>query len=174
LDSLAFIDQPQAREVGELYELLATRLERIVRHDVRASDAVIEDACQFAWSRFLHHREDVRREAALSWLATTAVREALKLVRLDDREPSLEAAIEIARDPVLRAGVPGPDELLEQVDRLQMVGLLPVRQQRLMWLQGLGLSYEEMAAHEGCTRRTVERQLLRARETIRLAAGAEA
>jgi DNA-directed RNA polymerase specialized sigma24 family protein len=44
---------------------------------------------------------------------------------------------------------------------------LPIRQQRLLWLHALGLTYTEMAAHEGCTRRTVERQLLRAKRGVR-------
>ena len=44
---------------------------------------------------------------------------------------------------------------------------LPERQQRLVWLQGLGLSYTEMAAHEGATPRTVERQLMRAKKRLR-------
>jgi DNA-directed RNA polymerase specialized sigma24 family protein len=36
-----------------------------------------------------------------------------------------------------------------------------------MWLQGLGFSYGEMAGREGCTKRTVERQVLRAKRSIR-------
>jgi len=36
-----------------------------------------------------------------------------------------------------------------------------------MWLQGSGLSYREMAHHTGDTSRTVERQLLRARQAVR-------
>lgn len=173
LDSLHRNKRTGVSDPGELYGLLATRLERIVRQDVRAPDAVIEDACQFAWSQFVSQCRRVRREAVLSWLTTTAVREACKLVRLGDREPSLEAAIELAGDVVIQAALPGPDELLDELDSLRLVALLPPRQQRLMWLRGLGLSYQEMAAHEGCTRRTVERQLLRARDTIRLARRAE-
>ncbi len=169
MDSLALTDRFGPADVGELYPLLSTRLERIVRRDVRASDAVIEDACQFAWSRLVHHCRGVRREAALSWLATTAVREALKLIRRDDRELSLEATIELAGDAVVHGELPGPDELLERLECLATIESLPVRQQRLLWLQGLGLSYDEMAAHEGCTLRTVERQLLRARRTLRAA-----
>ena len=169
MESIALTDRFHATEVGELYPLLSTRLERIVRRDVRASDAVIEDACQFAWGRLVHQCERVRREAALSWLATTAVREALKLIRRDDRELSLEATVELAGDAVVHGELPGPDELLERLDRLAGIHALPVRQQRLLWLQGLGLSYDEMAAHEGCTLRTVERQLLRARGTLRAA-----
>ena len=68
-------------DVGELYGLLSGRLEQLVRLDVRAPDVVIEDACQFAWSRLLHHRHRVYRETVLTWLARTAVHEAFKLLR---------------------------------------------------------------------------------------------
>jgi RNA polymerase sigma factor (sigma-70 family) len=169
VDSLAVPDRFGATDIGELYRSLATRLERIVRRDVRAPDAVIEDACQFAWSGLVKHHGGVRREAALSWLATTAVREALRLIRCDGRELSLEAAIELAGETVVHADLPGPEELLDQLQRLERIGALPVRQQRLLWLQGLGLSYDEMATHEGCTTRTVERQLLRAKGKLRAA-----
>ena len=47
------------------------------------------------------------------------------------------------------------------------IGHLPPRQQRLVWLQGLGLTYEEMAGYTGASTRTVERQLLRAKRTLR-------
>jgi RNA polymerase sigma factor (sigma-70 family) len=152
-------------DVGELYGLLAGRLEQIVRLDVRAPEVVIEDACQFAWSRLLHHRDRVHRETVLSWLARTAVHEAFKLSRRDRREASLEetaaAALEIGATPV---------EVVEQRERLAELGRLPERQQRALWLHALGLSYAEIARHETCTIRTVERQLLRARQ--RISAGA--
>ena len=60
-------------DVGELYRALAKQLEQIVRVDVRAPDPVIEDACQFAWSRLVHHSDRVRRDAALTWLAKQPV-----------------------------------------------------------------------------------------------------
>jgi DNA-directed RNA polymerase specialized sigma24 family protein len=65
--------------------------------------------------------------------------------------------------------VPGPDELVEQRERLATIHHLPERQQRLLWLQGLGLSYAEMADSTGCTNRTVERQLLRAKRALKAA-----
>jgi len=58
------------------------------------------------------------------------------------------------------------DELIEQKDRLESIRLLPERQRQLVWLQGLGLSYREMAGETGMTRRTVERQLMRARSSL--------
>ena len=152
-------------EIGELYRSLSRRLEHIVRSDVRASETVIEDACQFAWSRLLFTGGHVRRERVLAWLARTAVREAVKLANRDRRELSLEGALELAGDP--RASAPAPDELVACRERLDSIGLLPERQQRLLWLHALGLSYVEIALRTGCTTRTVERQLLRAKRTMR-------
>jgi RNA polymerase sigma factor (sigma-70 family) len=150
-----------AGDVGELYGSLAGRLQQIVRLDVRAPDVVIEDACQVAWFRLLHHSHRVHRETVLAWLATTAAREALRLLRRDGRELPLDAGFE-------HDGRPGtPHELIERRERLRGVERLPERQQRVVWLHALGLSYAEIALHEGCTRRTVDRQLLRARHALR-------
>jgi RNA polymerase sigma factor (sigma-70 family) len=155
-------------DVGELYGQLAERLEHIVRLDVRAPDVVIEDACQFAWTRLLHHRHRVQRETVMSWLAQTAVHEALKLVRRAGRELSLDTDYVDDRPP--GPGSPAtPHELIESRERLAGVRGLPARQQRVLWLHVFGLSYVEIAAHEGCTLRTVERQLLRARQGIKAA-----
>jgi len=156
-----------AGDVAELYGQLSKRLERIVRRDVRAPDPVIEDACQFAWFTLVSHRDRVRPATTLPWLVKTAQHEALKLVRRDGRDHSLEASLETAGDAPFRLAAPDPEELAVAHDRLRQLERLPTRQQRLLWLQGFGLSYTEMAQHTGCTRRTVERQLLRAKRTIR-------
>jgi RNA polymerase sigma factor (sigma-70 family) len=161
-----------AGDVGELYVLLARRLEHIVRLDVRAPDALIEDACQFAWSRLLHHRHRVHRETVVSWLARTAVHEAFKLLRRDARELSLEIVAEDAAGPTPAPSCRSPHELAECRERLAGIGRLPERQQRILWLHALGLSYAEIAEYEDCTLRTVERQLLRARRRIREEGGA--
>jgi RNA polymerase sigma factor (sigma-70 family) len=154
-------------DVGELYELLAKRLEQIVRLDVRAPDVVVEDACQFAWSRLIHHRHRVQRETVMSWLARTAVHEAVKLLRRDRRELSIDAAPESAALMAVASSLRAPHALLETHERLGELQRLPARQQRVVWLHAFGLSYAEIAEHEGCTLRTVERQLLRARQRIR-------
>ena len=144
---------------------MARRLEQIVRLDVRAPDVVIEDACQFAWSRLLHHRNRVHQETVMTWLAHTAVHEAFKLLRRARRELSLEADSE---EPLLTPDpAPAPYELIERRERLDGIHRLPERQQRVLWLHVLGLSYAEIALREGCTVRTVERQLLRARQRVR-------
>jgi RNA polymerase sigma factor (sigma-70 family) len=154
-------------DVGELYSGLSRRLEQIVRRDVRAPEAVIEDACQFAWSRLLHRRHDVRRETVLAWLVKVAIHEAFKLIRRDDRELSLDATLDGHAERLLASPAPGPDEIVEQREQLATISSLPDRQQRILWLRALGLSYEEMALFTGCTPRTIERQLQRARARIR-------
>jgi RNA polymerase sigma factor (sigma-70 family) len=154
-------------DIAELYGLLAKRLEQIVRLDVRAPDVIVEDACQFAWSRLVHHHHRVDRETVMSWLARTAVHEALKLVRRDRRELSVDAALDRTVTLAVASSCPPPHTILENRERLGELRLLPTRQQRVVWLHAFGLSYAEIAAHEGCTVRTVERQLLRARQRIR-------
>ncbi len=159
--------ETRADEMAELYAALSAQLRQIVRFGVRAPDALIEDACQVAWSRLIRHRASVRREAALSWLVTTASREALRLIRRSDRELSLDELAERHAEPAHADGMAGPDEIVELRLRLELIGELPPRQQRLVWLQGLGFSYAEMAGYTGASPRTVERQLLRAKRALR-------
>ena len=154
-------------DVEETYRALARRLEQIVRFGVRAPDGVIEDACQLAWIRLIHHAGRVRRESALPWLSRTAVREAVRLVRRERRELSLEDEFEQGCGGLGAERQARPEERLEHRERLRLLRRLPERQQRMLWLHAMGLSYVEIAARERCTRRTVERQLLRAKQAVR-------
>jgi RNA polymerase sigma factor (sigma-70 family) len=157
-------------ELAGLYASLAGRLRQIVGGQVQAPDALIEDSCQVAWSRLVHHRARVRRETALGWLATTAIHEALRLLRPQRREIPLEELVDGTGDVGPLVPVASVEELVEQRERLRTIERLPERQQRLVWLQGFGLSYTEMAGYTGASLRTVERQLLRARGALRTAA----
>jgi RNA polymerase sigma factor (sigma-70 family) len=166
-------------DVARLYGEEAVRVRRIVRMSVTAPPALIEDACQVAWTRLLIHRARLRRESARAWLVRVAIREVVKSIQRERRERSLEALLEQGR----RSTVGGADEaemtlstpaliedLVEQRNRLESIDALPERQRRLVWLQGLGLSYREMAGETGMTRRTVERQLIRAHSALAEAA----
>ncbi len=155
--------------VRVLYGDYEERLRQIVRRRVRAPEAIVEDACQVAWSRLVRDRERIRRETALAWLATTAVREALKLLAREGREQPYEELPGQAAQPAWGAPPPALEELVSQRNRLAAIATLSQRQQRLVWLQGLGLSYAEMAQRTGATPRTVERQLLRAKDKLRCA-----
>ena len=155
-----------APQMADLYRELNGSLRRIVRFNVHAPEALLEDACQVAWSRLLRRAGAVDRDKTLAWLVTTATREALRLLRRADRELPLEALSQAAG---VRGIVAAPDHVVELRARLAEIDALPARQQRLVWLQGLGFSYAEMSGHTGTSLRAVERQLLRAKRTLRSA-----
>ena len=154
-------------DLSELYASLSPRLERIVRMDVRAPRSVIEDACQVAWGQLVRYRYSVQRDNALSWLVTTAIHEAFGLLRRQNRFYSLEDAVERQGDVALLDTAPAADEIFELRERLEGIEALSQRQQQMLWLHGLGYTYQEIAATTGCTKRTVERQLLRAKRKMR-------
>jgi RNA polymerase sigma factor (sigma-70 family) len=157
----------QAGEVAHLYVALSRRLRAVVRAVVPASESIVEDACQVAWFRLIRHRQHVGRDTALGWLSATAVHEARKLVARQLRDASLEEELAQRGEVRLGRGAPGSDELLEARERLHDLGGVTARQRRLLWLHAMGWSYAEIAQHEGCTLRTVQRQLLRAKRALR-------
>lgn len=158
----------QIGEVAELYARSAGLVRGQVCSEVTASDAVIDDACQFAWIRLLHHRHRVGRDRAVSWVITTALHEVFKLVRRDSHDLSLEELMEDTGDLRLNRVAPAPEEAVGARLRLELLHELSERQERLIWLHGLGFSYPEMATEADVTVRTVERQLMKARRNLRL------
>ena len=159
--------------VGELYAELAGRLQRIVRREVRAPAALIDDACQFAWWRLVVHANRVERRGALSWLAKTAVHEARKLSRRAERDLSLEEPPAGAGEAAISGLRPELDQIAEQRAKLELLCALPARQRTVLLLQAAGFSYEETAGSLGLSRRTVERQIMRGRRRLRAAAHAQ-
>lgn len=161
---------PHRLDYDSAYRLLAPRLERIVARNVVAPGPLIEEACQFAWSRLVAADPAVAPGATLGWLTTTATREAIRARRAQRRELPLIAEHGVGEVIELPAPGPGPDRVVEMREQLAQIHRLPARQRRMLWLQGLGYGYDEIAAQTGDTRRTVERQLLRAKHTLRMGA----
>lgn len=153
--------------VGELYAAESGRVRRAVRRGVQARPPLIEDACQAAWARYVAARDRVNRDAAISWLITTAIHEAWRLARVECRDLSLEMLLDDTDDSEWEPLAPDVEEAAGLRLRLEALRALPERQGRLVWLQGLGLTYADMAAATGDSRRTVERQLLRGRHALK-------
>ncbi len=152
-------------DVADLYRAFAGPLRQMVRFAVRAPEPVIDDACQIAWSRLLNRWGSIRRETVLPWLARTASREALRSLRRSKRDLSLD---ELGDRAAIQIAPASPDQIAEFRARLEELRALPERQQRLLWMQGVGLSYVEMATTTGTTKRTVERQLMRAKRSLQI------
>jgi RNA polymerase sigma factor (sigma-70 family) len=157
---------PVPPSLTELYQDLAPQLERIVNANVRASSTILEEACQAAWAWLVAERGSLTPGTELGWLATTATREALRLVRAQRRELSLEQERETEGELLELTFEPGPELVMEARERLAEVRRLPPRQQRLVMLQGFGYRYSEISAVTGDSRRTIDRQLARARRKL--------
>jgi RNA polymerase sigma factor (sigma-70 family) len=157
---------PTNQELSDLFRRCGSQLSRLIGRVVEAPPALVEDACQTAWIR-LAVQPGVPREQSFSWLTTTALREARRLATQAAREVSLES-LDSGDGHITRAEVcEGPHESVVEQLRVQAVRRLTPRQQRVVWLQALGCSYDEIATLTGCSHRTVHRQLVRARARLR-------
>jgi DNA-directed RNA polymerase specialized sigma24 family protein len=152
--------------LADLYADLAPQLERIVNANVRAPGTLLEEACQTAWTWLVAERDSLTPGTELGWLATTATREALRLVRAQRRDLSLEQEQETEGQLLELVFEPGPERVVEMRERLAEVRQLPLRQQRLVMLQGFGYRYSEILAVTGDSCRTIDRQLVRARRQL--------
>jgi DNA-directed RNA polymerase specialized sigma24 family protein len=105
---------------------------------VKTSAANIDDACSTAWLQLL--RSQPRRDSALSWLTTVAIREAVRLHRAQGRTRHVDSD-DLANEYALN-----PDLQRDALDALDTLASLPDRQRRLAGLQAAGFSYDEIAA----------------------------
>lgn len=153
-------------ELACLYEELAPQLLRIVFRNLTAPDGLIEDACQVAWSALIENRDVIVEGSELGWLSTTATREALRQLRARRHEVSYEERAEQEDLGDTLDPTPGPERVVELRERLAELHALPIRQQRMIWLHGIGYGYSEISEHTGDSLRTVERQLLRAKRRL--------
>jgi RNA polymerase sigma factor (sigma-70 family) len=163
----------RADRIACLYERHAMTVERQVSRRARAPQAVIEDACQTAWTR-LCARTDIDADggSVVRWLVVTAMREAWKLSSRQREVPvggwSSDPGVGELPEP------PGDlaDPLAAAIDHAHyqelrdQLATLTVRERQFLALQAAGLSYEEIS-QTGASVRTVERQILRGRRKLR-------
>ncbi|PTL60262.1 RNA polymerase sigma factor [Paraconexibacter algicola] len=146
-----------------LYREHADRLQRVVRTRVRGGDqALVEDACSFAWMQLLRYGPD--RETVFPWLVQVATREAWRLVA-EDRATGITGT---SRADTGHPGVAADIE--EQVafrDLLNSVASLPQRRRQCLALLIAGHSYTEIARATGFSLTAVNKQLVKARSTLR-------
>jgi RNA polymerase sigma factor (sigma-70 family) len=161
-------------EIAAFYSRQSGWLLQLVRSDLRVGRQAAEDACQTAWVALLR-RDDVPLDArGIAWMRAVARTTGYRATR--GRETPVGSLQATARhtetgefpEPASEGGDPLERaierERYEQ-RRSQMLGL-PARQRQLLGLHAAGLTYEEIAARTGYSRRTVERQLLRGRARL--------
>jgi len=145
------------RELHDRYDGLVLAVAR--RHGLGGPER--EDVSQTTWLRLVEHIGSLREDVALpGWLATTARREALRVLRHRGREVPTEACVLADRctGRYTGAGPDDPDELDDAIDVRRVVDRvgravagLPERERRLMQalLDPRPLSYRQLGARLG-------------------------
>ena len=157
--------QEPRSDIEALFKRHQHKLQRRVQAFVDTSPANVEDACMHAWLQFLRYELDEISEST-SWLTTVAIREAVKLERGDRRQrPATSYAGEELERADPRDHYAARDQLAYAAAVIQEAGL-SAGQLQMLSLQLWGLSYQQIAEKTGASRRTVERQVLRASQKI--------
>ena len=161
-----------------LYRRHHVALRRAVARAVQAPEAVIEDACAFAWLQLVRTQPE-RGPALAGWLRVVAVHEAYRLAGRERREAALEELVA----PDDHGGEPGGwehvlpgghdlDAGMEARAALDALAQLPERQRRYLELLVAGYRYEEIVELTGATYTNVNKHLTRARASVREAKAA--
>lgn len=151
--------------LGDEADLFATHqhsLRNAVRSAVRGSDDVIEDACSYAWMQLLRHQP--YRETVFGWLRTVAIREGWRLAareRSELRVDGLDEELEILHTPI------DTDLVVDAHQALETLAALPERQRSCLALLIAGHSYTEIARLTRTSYTAVNKQLVKARSTLR-------
>ena len=145
---------------GTLFSRFAERLVRVVRRAVNTTPEIVEDACSFAWAQLV--RCQPRRETIFNWLCTVAIREAIRLDRAERRLVTLDEVTE----PI--APVDAFEQWEDVTEAMDFLMRMPDRKRRIYLLHALGYTYAQIAELEGATLKTIDRQLARARDLVRI------
>jgi len=167
------------QQVGTFFVTHAGRLQRAVRrHLNHVGDALIEDACQMAWTRLLQ-RPDITLDArGFGWLTTVAVHEAWRLGPVTQEQPAgaLTSPADCNRKPGERPEPADTDhrgtaeralDHIEHDDRLQAMRALKPSEREALYLNGLGYTYREITRLSGATYTAVNRRIREGRAALR-------
>jgi len=148
--------------VTRLYEREASRLIRRVSAVVVADQAVVEDACAFAWMTLARRKDvDTASDTTAAWLFVVAQREAWRIAREET------ATVVDATDVDVPALGAETEDTVAAREALDMLDQLTPQQRDVMRLFVAGYSYTEIAAALGVTYTYVNRHLSAGRKALR-------
>lgn len=175
--------RPRASEradaIERLFRRLHARVDRYLAFRLTGTAARYrEDAAASAWAKLAASSTvDLADETAVSgWLKRTAFTTALDLQAHHERYVglSLDAAVSAADDGDMPRQFASPGDThdavevrLELAEALERVANLTPAQQQALLLRSVGMSYDEIRAKLGWSRRQVDRALTDGRAAIR-------
>ena len=135
----------------ELYNCHNRPLLARTRRAVKAPEALIEDACQLAWTQFLRYQPEPR-ENVLAWLTVVARHEAYRLLR--DYKRATPASDVVTTDDEGRTTPFDPDQAagperdplggIELRQMLEGLAALKPAQRTTLALKAAGFTYKEI------------------------------
>lgn len=150
--------------IAALYARYHQPLSHQVYHQGSANRAIVEDACSFAWMQLITHETVQLDPMPFAWMLTVAKRQAWNLQR---RElPTDPDDLRVLSDAHGHRS-PAADELAEHHERLALVDEIPERPRRFLMRLSVGYSYDDIAAIEGASYSTVNKQVTRAKRLLR-------
>jgi DNA-directed RNA polymerase specialized sigma24 family protein len=169
-------------QITRFYQRHADRLRRsIAQRTCGLDDAIIDDACGFAWELVCRRPDiDLDRSQAYWWTYKVALRRAWALGRARRREQPIGGLNGVDEDSLEPADLDSDvaDVVAERIEHQSMrevLGRLHWRERRELALFAYGLSYEEIATVTGTSYTAVNRWMARGRNALRAArAGDEA
>src|SRR3954447_347481 len=145
------LPQPRGDEANLFRSYNAVLMHAIAGTVHPSTEHTVEDACAFAWAKFLEKQPD-RDANWQGWLFRTAQRQAWLIDRR--REEQRSDGLQVPRtyapaghaSPATHGGIDTIDDLDET---LSLVRALPVRLQRIAMLRALGFEYAEIGELTG-------------------------
>jgi RNA polymerase sigma factor (sigma-70 family) len=164
-DRLTTSTARQRGDEADLYRCHHQALLIAVSQAINGSSALIEDACQTAWTILV--RRQPERASVLAWLYVVAVHEAYRLSRIERRDAHLEdLALDCDWQQVL-ADRGTLEDQIEALEALRALANLPDRERRDLTLRVAGFKYREIAEMTGRTYTNVNKHLVKARALLR-------
>jgi DNA-directed RNA polymerase specialized sigma24 family protein len=138
-----------------------------------ADDAIVDDACAYAWLQLVRRTDVTLDRRGLSWLKLVATQEAWRQIRpTNDRPVGLFIAEPGHEDEFFEPASLHGDPLVRVLDqetqheRLARFAQLKPRERRDLLLQAAGYSYTEIATLTDSTYTAVNRRLTEGRRRL--------
>jgi DNA-directed RNA polymerase specialized sigma24 family protein len=138
----------------------------MIQRRVDASRSTVDDACAFAWVKFMRSQPDRERKWR-AWLMTTAEREVWRLTHEETRTTGFEAADadELEFEPVdPRDRIEEREDLRHALDLLSAV---PERRRQAKAFHVMGYSYDESRGVLGISLTRVNQLIAEANAAMR-------
>lgn len=160
--------------IEAFYRSHHTTLEKKVANRVSgASRALIEDACQFAWTRLLSRADIDLDQRGLAWMTVVATREAWQIANAADIPTGAYALTDdrgIIAEPVPHPGPTLDTQMIERElhdQRVRDFARLKPPERQALALKALGYSYTEIGELTVATYTAVNRRLSEGRAALR-------